>query len=129
MELLIDQNLMRLTNRQFMVLVPEKLGVLKPGSKVNIRTDQYGQMGVAEVSSVFPCPLFDIKVMMSLMTDGDISAKDRLKQQYNIYNADTIYCAALRFIRRYNAAFENMIAAETKKAGLSLSIHQAKLAF
>lgn len=107
-----------------MVILPMKHFPLQIGSKVNIEAEDYGKVGIAEVTQLYSKSVIEIKPIESLIADGDYKCPERLLAEYRLFKADLVYVAAFHFIRRYDSAFQEMIEPETKNIGLQFSFQK-----
>lgn len=135
MELTISHNPLRMLAKTFMAAIPIKVikqqlpdGIQKD-HKYTIRHPQYGAMGVVECLSTASQPLMDIKSSVGYMVQGDANLASDLRTDHKLMNADAVQIVIFRFVRRYDKPFQDMIIAETKRAGLDLTFHQPTLNF
>jgi hypothetical protein len=116
----VSRNYLKLMADTFFHIQCVKLGEMKQGVKYKVETDAYGIMGEVSVISLFPCQLYDLKNTVMLLTDGDLGAKERIKE-LGAFSTDYVQCAILRFTRRNQIAFTDLLNAEIPKAGVTIT--------
>lgn len=128
MEILIESNHMRLLAVQFLHL--HTTGVnrnIVVGEKYKCVSAQYGDMGVVECTHLYSQNAYDISKATQMLSLGHDQFMQRLRDKGG-NTAALMQCCVFKWVRRYDAPLQQMVATELAKMKHPL-VRQPELSF